>query len=177
MPEPPPDQGVEIAERIRRAVAERPFDVETSSDPIRATVSIGVAGFPKDGTDANELIHQADLAVYRAKLQGRNRVLGASSEPLLVPQDRSARLVAVPEDGEHVAPLPRAPEVKPADDRRSGVRRHEAHGPRFFALSGHLAVLVILVTSLRAAAGLFRLLRGGSHDLLRLIAIVGPVRG
>src|SRR6266542_1301225 len=90
LPETPPDQAMEIAERIRRAVAERTFDVETSSEPIRATVSIGVAGYPKDGTDANELIHQADLAVYRAKLQGRNRVLGASSEPLLVPADRTA---------------------------------------------------------------------------------------
>src|SRR5204863_3222726 len=127
---------LEIAERIRRAVAERTFDVETSSEPIRATVSIGVAGYPKDGTDANELIHQADLAVYRAKLQGRNRVLGASSEPLLVPEERSARLVAVPEDGDHVAPLPRAPELKPADERRrTAERRHEAPGPRFFAFS------------------------------------------
>src|SRR6266498_2224402 len=101
LPETPPEQALEIAERIRRAVAQRMFDVETSSDPIRATVSIGVAGYPKDGTDANELIHQADLAVYRAKLQGRNRVLGASSEPLLLPADRTARLIAVPEDGSH----------------------------------------------------------------------------
>src|SRR5690349_23485177 len=85
LPETPPEQALEIAERIRRAVSETSFDVETSSEPIHATVSIGVAGYPKDGADANELIHQADLAVYRAKLQGRNRVLGASSEPLLVP--------------------------------------------------------------------------------------------
>src|SRR5213080_2377823 len=95
LPETPPDQAMEIAERIRRAVAQRTFDVETSSEPIRATVSIGVAGYPKDGTDANELIHQADLAVYRAKLQGRNRVLGASTEPLLMASERSAKLRAV----------------------------------------------------------------------------------
>ncbi len=84
LPETPPDQAMEIAERIRRAVAETEFEVETAAEPVRATVSIGVAAFPKDGIDANELIHQADLAVYRAKLQGRNRVLGASSEPLLL---------------------------------------------------------------------------------------------
>ena len=81
LPETPPEQAMEIAERIRRAVAEKLYDVETSSEPIRATVSIGVAGYPKDAQDPNALIHQADLAVYRAKLQGRNRVLGASSEP------------------------------------------------------------------------------------------------
>src|SRR4051794_34486514 len=100
LPETPTDQAFEIAERIRRGVAARLFEVETSEQPIRATVSIGVACYPKDGSDANELIHQADLAVYRAKLQGRNRVLSASSEPLLVPADRSARLVAVPDEHE-----------------------------------------------------------------------------
>ena len=113
LPETPPEQAFEIAERIRRTVAASSFDVETSSEPIRATISIGVAGFPRDGADANELIHQADLAVYRAKLQGRNRVLDASSEPLLLPEKRQGRLVAVPEDGEHVVPLPPAVDAGP----------------------------------------------------------------
>src|SRR5829696_3734677 len=94
LPETPPEQALEIAERIRRAVADRRFEVETSSEPIRATISLGVAGFPKDGTDPNELIHQADLAVYRAKLQGRNRIQGASSEPLLLSPTEPARLAA-----------------------------------------------------------------------------------
>ena len=96
LPETAPEEGLEIAERIRHAVAEKLYEVETSSEPIRATVSIGVAGYPKDAEDANALIHQADLAVYRAKLQGRNRVLGASSEPLQIPEERSSPLVAVP---------------------------------------------------------------------------------
>jgi len=101
-------------ERIRRAVAQRTFDVETSSEPIRATVSIGVASFPRDGVNPNELIHQADLAVYRAKLQGRNRVLDATtSEPLAIPQQRRARLTAVTEDGDHVVPLPPVDEMTP----------------------------------------------------------------
>jgi diguanylate cyclase (GGDEF)-like protein len=84
LPETSPEQALEVAERVRRAVAGRAFDVETSSEPIRATVSIGVAGFPRDGSEATELIHQADLAVYRAKLQGRNRVLDAWSNPLAI---------------------------------------------------------------------------------------------
>ena len=94
LPETSPEQAFEIAERIRRTVAGRTFDVETSRDPIRATISIGVAAFPRDGADANELIHQADLAVYRAKLEGRNRVLDASSVPLLLPEKRQGRLIA-----------------------------------------------------------------------------------
>src|SRR5438045_2549991 len=105
LPETPPEQAMEIAERIRRAVAEREFEVETASEPIRATISIGVAAYPKDGVDANELIHQADLAVYRAKLQGRNRVLGASSEPLLLAAERSAKLrAAASSSGSVLAP-------------------------------------------------------------------------
>src|SRR2546425_5804264 len=130
LPETPPDQAMEIAERIRRAVAERTFDIETSSDPIRATVSLGVAAFPKDGVDANELIHQADLAVYRAKLQGRNRVLGASTEPLLLASERGAKLRAVREDGEHVSPLPAATQLEPSEERRH-PRPHALQGPTF----------------------------------------------
>jgi len=91
LPETPPKQALEIAERIRHAVAERLYEAETSTEPIRATVSIGVSSYPTHATDANALIHQADLAVYRAKVQGRNRVLGASSEPLHVSQERSIR--------------------------------------------------------------------------------------
>src|SRR6266508_3455879 len=102
LPETSAEEAFEIAERIRHTVSERAFDVETSSQPIRATVSIGIATFPRDGHDANELIHQADLAVYRAKLQGRNRVLDATSEPLAVPVDRKPRLVAMPETSDHL---------------------------------------------------------------------------
>jgi diguanylate cyclase (GGDEF)-like protein/putative nucleotidyltransferase with HDIG domain len=176
LPETTPEHALEIAERIRKAVADRTFDVETSSEPIRATVSIGVAGFPKDGTDANELIHQADLAVYRAKLQGRNRVLGASSEPLLVPAERTSRLMAVPEDGDHVAPLPPVPDQRPAEDRRHGSSsRHPISWPRFFAVSVRLGAVVAVVSTLGVVAGLLGLLLGGTQDVFGLIAIVGLV--
>ena len=179
LPETPPEQALEIAERIRRAVAERMFDVETSSDPIRATVSIGVAGFPKDGTDANELIHQADLAVYRAKLQGRNRVLGASSEPLLVPSDRTARLVAIPEEGDHHSVLPGAAQVQPKEERRAEPRHprpHAVHGPRFLSLDRRLSLTVGLVSALGVSAGIVGLaLSWTSKDLLGLLTVLALV--
>jgi diguanylate cyclase (GGDEF)-like protein/putative nucleotidyltransferase with HDIG domain len=169
LPETPPEDAFEIAERIRRAVAAATFDVETSSEPIRATVSIGVAGYPKDAHDANELIHQADLAVYRAKLQGRNRVLGVSSETILMSSERPKRLVAVPEEGELVLPLP------PAAEERRQARRHAAHGPRFFALSARLTLLVGAVGSLGVGAGILGLMMGASNDLLGLLAVVALV--
>jgi diguanylate cyclase (GGDEF)-like protein/putative nucleotidyltransferase with HDIG domain len=178
LPETGNEQALEIAERIRRAVAETPFEIETSSEPIRATVSLGVAGFPKDGSDANELIHQADLAVYRAKLQGRNRVLSASSEPLLIPAERGARLAPIPEDGEYVAPAPRALAQEPELERRHAQSRpHTAAGPRFLALSPLLASVVALVALSGLAAGALGLFLGTSGDIVGLLAVVALVAG
>jgi diguanylate cyclase (GGDEF)-like protein/putative nucleotidyltransferase with HDIG domain len=174
LPETPPEQAFEIAERIRRTVASRAYDVETSSEPIRATVSIGVAGYPRDGSDANELIHQADLAVYRAKLQGRNRVLDASSEPLLMPEKRQGRLVAVPEDGDHIVPLPPPAESAPQQERRH-PRPHAMHGPRFLSLSRRLALFVGLVSAVGVAAGLLGAIFGTSTDWIGMIALVALV--
>jgi diguanylate cyclase (GGDEF)-like protein/putative nucleotidyltransferase with HDIG domain len=174
LPETPPEQAFEIAERIRREVAATRIDVETSSEPISATVSIGVAGFPRDGADANELIHQADLAVYRAKLQGRNRVLDASSEPLVVPEARSTPLVAVPDEGEYQAPLPAQVDNHHADERRH-PRPHAVHGPTFFSLSKRLAAVVGLVGLVGTAAGVASLVFGTSHDITGMIAIVALV--
>ncbi|MGZ8781891.1 MAG: bifunctional diguanylate cyclase/phosphohydrolase [Gaiellaceae bacterium] len=173
LPETPPEQAMEIAERIRRAVAEKLYDVETSSEPIRATVSIGVAGFPKDAQDPNALIHQADLAVYRAKLQGRNRVLGASSELLLTPADRTQRLVAVPEESDHREPLARVPEALPEPERRHTA--HTTTGPRFLQLSKSLGVLVGLVTFMGVAAGVVGAIFGSTTDVLGLLAVIALV--
>ena len=171
LPETDVEEALEIAERIRAAVAARAFDVETSSQPIRATVSIGVATFPRDGADSNELIHQADLAVYRAKLQGRNRVLDASSEPLAVPVDRKPRLIAVPEAGDHTSPLPPAVEEIPPEERRH-PRPHVVHGPSFLQLSRPLAGLVSFVTAVGIGAGALGLAFGSSQHFFALLALV-----
>ncbi len=173
LPETTPEVALEIAERIRRAVAESAYEVETSSEPIRATVSIGVAGFPRDGVTANELIHQADLAVYRAKLQGRNRVLDASNEMLLSsPPSRQPRLVQLAEPPvEPVAPLPPAVEVLPDEERRRNPRPQPAV-PRFFSIPVRLGVLVALISILGTTAGVLGAILGTSTDVIGLIAVV-----
>jgi diguanylate cyclase (GGDEF)-like protein len=63
---------VEVAERIRSTLAERAYEGTT------VTVSIGAAEFPVDGETPEEVIANADAALYRAKRQGRNRVVGAT---------------------------------------------------------------------------------------------------
>ncbi len=106
LPETPPADAYEIAERIRREVAESRFEVETADEPLRATVSVGVATYPEDGLDANQLIHSADLAVYRAKLQGRNCVFGASGDAFFAGSPHGPLLRVVSENGEPLEPLP-----------------------------------------------------------------------
>lgn len=78
-----PDASMEaafaIAERIRRAFAERHRFVDGLS--LNATVSAGVASAP-ESFSLKDLIASADRAMYVAKSNGRNRVEGASTDNL-----------------------------------------------------------------------------------------------
>ena len=49
------------------------------------TVSVGVAGLPRHGTTPKELIEAADAALYRAKIEGRDRVVVADPAPQAAP--------------------------------------------------------------------------------------------
>jgi diguanylate cyclase (GGDEF)-like protein/putative nucleotidyltransferase with HDIG domain len=119
LPETPSGQALEIAQRIRRAVAGKVFDVPAASSPVRVTVSMGVASYPDDGRTQGELLHRADLAVYRAKLQGRNRVLGAGVDEPLLRADRPPRLVALPPEAPLVAERRRRRMPVAVDRRRN----------------------------------------------------------
>jgi diguanylate cyclase (GGDEF)-like protein len=46
----------------------------------RITVSIGVSAFPGHGATVEELVRAADKALYRAKEEGRDRVVVASHD-------------------------------------------------------------------------------------------------
>jgi diguanylate cyclase (GGDEF)-like protein len=48
--------------------------------PVKATVSIGIASSETLGYDIDVLTRRADMAVYAAKRQGRNRVIVATPE-------------------------------------------------------------------------------------------------
>ncbi len=67
-----------IAERLRDRVATHPFAHTGSQPGGTLAISVGVATFPDDATDAEGLIRGADTALYGAKHAGRNRVVLAT---------------------------------------------------------------------------------------------------
>jgi diguanylate cyclase (GGDEF)-like protein len=75
-----------VCERIREAIAARP--VEWAEGSIPMTASIGVA---TGLSSADEIIKQADAALYEAKRKGRNQVVHASSGSRSAPPQETNR--------------------------------------------------------------------------------------
>ena len=63
---------VAVAERLRKRVSERV--VQYLNHRIQYTISVGVAGCEMKGGSFSDLLHKADLALYKAKQQGKNRI-------------------------------------------------------------------------------------------------------
>jgi len=75
MPDAGPDVALKVADRLRQAVADEQVpDARVPGGKISVTVSVGVALARPDETPDN-LIARADAALYRAKQEGRNRVV------------------------------------------------------------------------------------------------------
>jgi diguanylate cyclase (GGDEF)-like protein len=66
---------IDFAESVRRGVENLSFE---NTSRLKVTISLGVALAPQDGTTPNELLRNADDALYRAKHEGRNCVRSAS---------------------------------------------------------------------------------------------------
>lgn len=64
-----------IGERLRHVVASRPFDVLPDHQPLGITISIGIGALNGSDDTAEEILRRADQALYRAKRDGRNRVV------------------------------------------------------------------------------------------------------
>jgi diguanylate cyclase (GGDEF)-like protein/putative nucleotidyltransferase with HDIG domain len=74
LPEADGSEARMVAERIRAAVAAGPVASAEVEGGIAATVSIGLATYPADGPSEEDLLSQADEAMYLAKRLGRNQV-------------------------------------------------------------------------------------------------------
>ncbi len=63
-----------IAERIRKSVAGIPFDAGALTGKLNITVSVGISTLSGPDDKMVDFLKRADLALYRAKNEGRNRV-------------------------------------------------------------------------------------------------------
>jgi two-component system cell cycle response regulator len=68
-----------IAERLRQQIADRAFAAAQGAVELKITVSIGVAATLGIADDASALLERADQALYRAKREGRNRVVAEAA--------------------------------------------------------------------------------------------------
>ena len=79
MPDTDLDLAYTIAERLRKSVETTPFEISRVPGTLNVTISIGIAVSQGEGDNAEKLLHRADQALYRAKREGRNRVIKAAA--------------------------------------------------------------------------------------------------
>jgi two-component system cell cycle response regulator len=68
-----------IAERLRRSIASETFAVNKGTKRIDVTISIGLATLDRKDEPVADVLKRADTALYRAKNDGRNRVVSAAA--------------------------------------------------------------------------------------------------
>ncbi len=68
-----------VAERLRQQVAQVPFPIQKEPGKLEITISIGVTTSEGKDDTAEALLRRADQALYKAKRDGRNRVVSAAA--------------------------------------------------------------------------------------------------
>jgi diguanylate cyclase len=121
-----------IGQQLRRLL-NRPIELGEKS--LTAGASIGVAVFPEDADNAEDLLKNADLALYHAKAEGRGRCrhfteeLGSERQRRMV---LSQQLRAAIENGDiqaYFQPLVRARDMRVVGFETLGRWFHEEFGP------------------------------------------------
>ena len=87
LPETDRKPGADVAEKIRKALDEASLDLPVGNTRFHG--SFGIVSFPEDGEDFEALTIAMDLAIYKAKGSGKNRVASLSSEDARDEQDES----------------------------------------------------------------------------------------
>ncbi|VAX36931.1 hypothetical protein MNBD_UNCLBAC01-1830 [hydrothermal vent metagenome] len=75
LPDCSKEKAMVLARQVRKKIEAQ--NIILRREKTHVTISIGVASYPKDGHNLEELIYRADMALYRAKNNGRNRVEAA----------------------------------------------------------------------------------------------------
>ena len=71
------DMTFEVAERIRESISRASLDLDGKS--AKLTVSMGISTYPADGRTLDTLVDNADKAMYKAKMKGRDKVITFSN--------------------------------------------------------------------------------------------------
>src|SRR5204863_9464732 len=103
MPETKASGAIEMAQRIRTLLA---ADERVGG---KLSISIGVAQFPEDGDAPDALLARADAALYRAKREGRDRVLRAPPAPPPPPASAQPPPGPIPPRATKLQSIPPAP--------------------------------------------------------------------
>ena len=80
LPETTIEKAFERAELMRKEIENAEFAIPTSILPIRATMSFGVSCRERFDQETKDILHSADLALYKSKYNGRNRVSACVDE-------------------------------------------------------------------------------------------------
>ena len=68
-----------VAERLRRSIAGEAFAIHKGAKRIEVTISIGLSTLERKGESVDDVLKRADNALYRAKHDGRNRVVAQAA--------------------------------------------------------------------------------------------------
>jgi len=79
------EAAMERVEDMRLTVEQLPLSIPRRDDSARVTVSIGLAVYGADGTQAEDLLDRADARLFEAKEGGRNRLVGPPPTPAGTP--------------------------------------------------------------------------------------------
>lgn len=79
MPDTPAEVAATVAERLRGMIEARPFQLRSGESPLMLTASMGIATLGPGIETPEQLLKQADRALYEAKNSGRNRVVAAAA--------------------------------------------------------------------------------------------------
>jgi two-component system cell cycle response regulator len=85
MPSTPAEDSIMVAERLRRMIEAKHFEVPGNETPVSITVSIGAATATDATETAEALLARADTALYQAKDGGRNQVRSADAPEAAAP--------------------------------------------------------------------------------------------
>ncbi len=79
LPETDAEIAMTVAERIRKSIATKAFNSGARSGPLSITISIGIASIETGVDTTSDMLKRADQALYRAKREGRNRVIAEAA--------------------------------------------------------------------------------------------------